>query len=257
MADRALYSGYCDGVSIICGGFPCQDISNAGKRAGITGERSGLWRNMVEAIRVARPKYVILENVAALLGRGMGDVLADLAALGYDAEWHCIPASAVGAPHRRDRVWVVAYPRSEQYESRGPSDEGPTAEGLHKADLADAPELLGNGRKHNARSNSECGGPLPKSRDGSGDENVADAARPRLSDNRGRRAFPKLDWQRALDNASCRSGRRDDWGTEPDVGRVAHGVSSRVDRLSGLGNAVVPQIPELIGRAILEAEGLA
>lgn len=93
---------------VICGGFPCQDISVAGKGAGIGGERSGLWREYARLIGEIRPRYVIVENVAALLGRGLGDVLGDLAALGYDAEWHCIPASAVGAPHQRDRVWIVA-----------------------------------------------------------------------------------------------------------------------------------------------------
>jgi DNA-cytosine methyltransferase len=96
---------------VICGGFPCQDISIAGKGAGIEGERSGLWKEYARIIGELRPRYVIVENVAALLGRGLGRVLGDLAALGYDAEWHCIPASAVGAPHRRDRLWLVAYPQ--------------------------------------------------------------------------------------------------------------------------------------------------
>ena len=94
-------------ADVICGGFPCQDISAAGDRAGITGERSGLWRDLLRAIRVVRPIYAIVENVAALLGRGMGTVLGDLAEIGQDAEWHCIPARAVGAPHIRDRVWIV------------------------------------------------------------------------------------------------------------------------------------------------------
>jgi DNA (cytosine-5)-methyltransferase 1 len=97
-------------VDVICGGFPCQDISLAGDGAGITGERSGLWREYARLIRELRPSYVIVENVAALLGRGLGDVLGDLAESGYDAEWDCIPASAVGAEHERDRLWLVAYP---------------------------------------------------------------------------------------------------------------------------------------------------
>src|SRR3954467_14137569 len=100
------------GVDVICGGFPCQDISVAGKGAGLAGERSGLWSEYAPIIGELRPRFVIVENVAALLGRGLGTVLGDLAALGYDAEWHCIPASAVGAPHRRDRLWIVAYPVS-------------------------------------------------------------------------------------------------------------------------------------------------
>lgn len=96
-------------ADVIAAGFPCQDLSNAGKRAGLAGERSGLWREVVRAIRVVRPRVVLLENVAALRSRGLGKVLGDLAALDYDAEVHCIPASHVGAPHNRDRIWIVAY----------------------------------------------------------------------------------------------------------------------------------------------------
>jgi DNA (cytosine-5)-methyltransferase 1 len=102
------------GVDLICGGFPCQDISLAGTGAGLTGERSGLWREYARLVRELRPRFVIVENVAALLGRGIDAVLGDLAALGFDAEWHCIPASAVGAPHERDRVWIVAYADQSQ-----------------------------------------------------------------------------------------------------------------------------------------------
>jgi DNA (cytosine-5)-methyltransferase 1 len=97
-------------ADVICGGFPCQDISTQGKRAGITAPRSGLWREMVRAIGMVRPRYAIVENVAALLSNGLGTILGDLAEIGYDTEVYCIRASDVGAPHRRDRVWVVAYP---------------------------------------------------------------------------------------------------------------------------------------------------
>jgi DNA (cytosine-5)-methyltransferase 1 len=100
-------------VDILSGGFPCQDISNAGKRAGIDGERSGLWSEYARIIRELRPRYVVVENVAALLGRGMERVLGDLAACGYDAEWQSIRASDVGAPHRRERIWIVAYPAGD------------------------------------------------------------------------------------------------------------------------------------------------
>ena len=97
-------------VDVLCGGFPCQDISVAGKGAGITGARSGLWAEYARLISELRPRYVIVENVPALLARGLDVVLGDLAAIGYDAEWDCLPASAFGAPHRRDRIWIVAYP---------------------------------------------------------------------------------------------------------------------------------------------------
>jgi DNA (cytosine-5)-methyltransferase 1 len=107
--------GYAD---VICGGFPCQDVSQAGLRRGIEGERSGLWKEYARIIGEVRPRYVIVENVAALLGLGMGIVLGDLAALGFDAEWHCIPACAVNAPHVRDRIWIIAYPHGERLQGR-------------------------------------------------------------------------------------------------------------------------------------------
>lgn len=115
---------------LVCGGFPCQDISNAGRRVGITGERSGLWREYARIIRELRPRYVLVENVAALLqpirrnGRiielaPIGRVLGDLAACGYDAEWEVIPACALGAPHTRERVFIVAYTDSIGGQRRG------------------------------------------------------------------------------------------------------------------------------------------
>lgn len=101
-------------VDILTGGFPCQDISNAGTRAGITGKRSGLWKEYLRAISEIRPKYAVVENVSALTFRGLLVVLRDLAEVGYDAEWNCIPASAFGAPHRRDRIYIAAYPTSQR-----------------------------------------------------------------------------------------------------------------------------------------------
>lgn len=98
------------GVDVICGGFPCQDISSASSSpAGIAGSRSGLWSEYARLIREIRPQFAIVENVTALLGRGLDRVLGDLASLGYDAEWHSLPASAFGASHPRDRLWIVAY----------------------------------------------------------------------------------------------------------------------------------------------------
>ena len=144
-----------DGIApdIICGGFPCQDISVAGKGAGIEGARSGLWSEYARIISEVRPRYVIVENVAALLGRGLERVLGDLAALGFSSVWHCIPASAVGAPHRRDRVWIVAHTRSEQHKVNRTADERPTTEGFLKTTLADtAGELCGFDQR---RSESE------------------------------------------------------------------------------------------------------
>lgn len=102
---------------VVCGGFPCQDLSVAGRGVGLSGSRSGLWFEMLRVIDETKPKYAIIENVSALRGRGLDVVLGGLAAIGYDAEWHCIPAAAVGAPHRRDRIWILAYPASERREA--------------------------------------------------------------------------------------------------------------------------------------------
>jgi DNA (cytosine-5)-methyltransferase 1 len=106
-ADRLLADGIA--VDTICGGFPCQDISVAGGGAGLAGKRSGLWFEYLRLIEEISPNLIIVENVAKLRHRGLDQVLSGLDALGYDAEWHCLPAAYVGAPHRRDRLWVIAY----------------------------------------------------------------------------------------------------------------------------------------------------
>ena len=130
---RAIDWGTVEPVDLLCGGFPCQDISLAGKGVGLAGERSGLWFEYAKAIEVLKPRYVLIENVSALRSRGLDQVLGSLAALGYDAEWHCIPACAVGAPHRRDRVWIIAYAQSDRtqrgtFQQRGAivGDDGDT-----------------------------------------------------------------------------------------------------------------------------------
>ena len=103
-------------VDVVCGGFPCQDISISNTRnpQGIAGARSGLWAEFFRLICQLRPRYVVVENVPALLGRGMGRVLGDLAAIGYDAEWQLLRASDFGAPHQRKRLFIIAYPHQER-----------------------------------------------------------------------------------------------------------------------------------------------
>ena len=248
-ADRLRADGIA--VDVICGGFPCQDISVAGNGAGLAGERSGLWREYARIIGELRPRYVIVENVSALLSRGLDDVLGDLAALGYDAEWHCIPASAVGAPHRRDRVWIVADAsrgRCSEPEKRQVEQSG-RAKAIGASDVAYTegnrwPERgawnIGWGAIAERRINEPAG----TSASG-GASVVADANSAQREGMRG----PIGIHQEYAD-----AGRSGWWEVEPDVGRVVDGVPSRVDRLRALGNAVVPQIPELIGRAILQSE---
>lgn len=118
--DARKYRGTVD---IVCGGFPCQDLSSAGKQAGFGGERSSLYREMLRIVGECRPRYAVFENVTGLLtgdrGRWFAKFLYDLAEIGYDAEWHCISASYIGAPHHRDRVWVIAYPQCQRSQRQG------------------------------------------------------------------------------------------------------------------------------------------
>ena len=194
-AERLATDGI--GVDVITGGFPCQDVSTAGFRAGMDGERTVLYTEIIRLCADIRPQYVIMENVPELLALGFGDVLGALAEIGYDAEWHCIPASVLGASHPRDRVWIIAYP----------------AEG------DEAPRKFAGGET--------LGGW------------IAGAI------------------QQAGISGFCqhegKSTRR--LGAEPAICRRDDGLSYSMvqDQLSALGNAVVPQIPELIGRAILQA----
>ena len=211
-------------VDLLAGGFPCQPVSLVGFRHGIIDER-WLWPEFLRVIRLLRPRYVFLENVPGLLTSGMGDVLGGLAAIGYDAEWDCLPASAFGAPHRRDRVWVVAYPGSagRREDTGGPlGDESQDARRATQDDHQ--PDRDGEGRRAGSVADPDSLGRHGRARYVTGPDGRAE---------------------------STDGGR---WGAEPDVGRMAHGVPSRMDRLRSLGNSVVPQIAEHIGRRILERD---
>jgi DNA (cytosine-5)-methyltransferase 1 len=190
-------------ADIVCGGFPCQDISTVGKQAGIKeGTRSGLFYELMRVIRLVRPRYVVLENVSAIISNGLDTVLGELAEAGFDAEWACIPASAVGACHQRDRWWLVAY----------------------------AKDLFSNGRA--CQQQGQLGRqPLPEF----GDSDWANAAN--TSGERLERP----------QHQECRAAEQlcPDWGgyvSKPVLCRGDDGLSSRVDRLKALGNAVVPQV---------------
>lgn len=153
-------------VDVISGGFPCQDISAAGRGEGITGARSGLWSEFARIIGEVRPRFAFVENSPILTSRGLGTVLGDLAALGFDARWGVLGANAVGAPHKRDRIWIVAKilrpcrcgevmadaagPRSfptaqagihSQEESRGPRDEQPERHSCSQHPWATEPDV--------------------------------------------------------------------------------------------------------------------
>ena len=221
-------------IEIITGGFPCQDLSVAGKGAGLAGARSGLWWQFHRLIEETQPKYVIAENVAVLRSRGLDEVLRSLASIGYDAEWHCIPASAVGAPHQRDRIWIVAYPNS---------DDGRAGSGSKSSEW----EAWMESRRSGERFNGE-----------SAKQTLAYSSRQGL-EGFGIRAIGTEQEESMSTRSGCIVGgiaKSDFWEIEPELGRVADGIPNRLDRLKQLGNSLVPQIPELIGYAILQKEDL-
>lgn len=249
-------------ADIICGGFPCQDVSRAGKRAGITGERSGLYRELVRAFRLVRPKHAILENVAALLDDGMGDVLGDLAEGGNCVEWDCVPAKAIGACHERDRVWIVAHTASERREGWRPNIEREGTADEQGRDHDVWREPLGHIEATwitNAPSDG-CGsrwpGRPPDSfawvRDATR-WNTGHAYREGFQEREGERDDPRQE-RKAAERAAIADVWQQEWTSEPALLGVDDGAPDRVERTKALGNSLVPQIPELIGRAILEAE---
>ena len=181
---------YSQGIKpdLICGGFPCTDISTCGRGVGIHGEKSSLWHNMFLLIRDVRPEWAIIENVPALRHRGLTLVLQNLSSLSYVCEVHCIPAYSLGAPHVRDRLFILAHSASGG--QSGPREFEPSSDSktVLKRETIDA----FNGR------------------------------------------FKEI------------------WATEPQLGRVVDGIPDRMDRLTQLGNSMLPQIPEMIGTAIME-----
>lgn len=214
-----------DGIDadVICGGFPCQDISTAGKGGGIDAERSGLWREYHRLIGEIRPRYAIVENVAALTFRGLLRVLGDLAQIRYDAEWHCIPACAVGAPHERDRVWIVAHTASERCRKAREHSERSEEWSCGCGALSN-PYANGDGLETHSDKAPICGAPIYR------------------------------ELSRRLSEVGYAGQWHGTWplGTRP-LG-MDDGLPADVERIRALGNAVVPQVVQTIGEAILEAE---
>ena len=191
-------------VDVVCGGFPCQGISNLGAKTGLHDQRSGLWSEFARIVGEVRPRFVVVENVPAITKRGLLRVLGDLAAFGYDAEWETVPASAFGAKHQRSRLFVVAYTQSEG--------------GWAK------PGSLGESPPSRLRSSQSQG--------------------------------DIFGWPGERKGKPCRlfedDRRSQHWDSEPAVGRLVHGFPGGLDRNELLGNAVVPQVAEWIGRRLME-----
>ena len=232
---------YRGAINVITGGFPCQDISVAGKQAGIKeGTRSGLWSECSRLLGEIRPDYAIFENVTALLsgesGRWFQRVLFDISEVGYDAEWHCIPASARGvdAPHQRDRVWIVAYPLCRRSKVGGEYKSNESSSG--KGYIITQRSRANDRREFDSETNEVMAHTY----------NTGHTTQRNESNGIGQTIKQKREKQSQPESSGCGW-----WEVEPGVGRVANGIPDASHRLKCLGNAVVPQIPELIGRALL------
>lgn len=240
-------------ADVVVGGFPCQDVSRAGKRAGITGERSGLYRELVRAIRLVGPRYAIVENVAALLSDGMGDVLGDLAEGGACVEWDCVPAEAIGAPHERDRVWIVRHAPDAAGPDDGRGDGAPCdgqepepGSGAGQAAVADA-EGVGCGQGGQRRPPDSFAWIRNATR---GDAPDADCQGLAIGESVNGNPRPEC---AATERSVGIDVWQQRWPCEPALLGVDDGIPNRMDRVKALGNSLLPQIPEMIGRAILEA----
>lgn len=302
-------------IDVVCGGFPCQPFSHAGKRGGVDDDRY-LWPAMLEVIEAHRPAWVIGENVAGLTSMGVADspfevesrtcirtddednyhsvrsrqeilllrtIIADLEQAAYAVQPFVIPACGLDAPHQRPRIWIIAHtndilhPRElaagENPGETSGSERGDTSEGRApnrkrlRAKFGAGSSVVGNSQCDGRRQSPEhpettqralCEAELQESAPGTGPsgEALADCIGARLQNSEGGGSIDECVGVRTPDSGCSGSGGRNGWLPEPNVGRVANGVPQRVDRLRSLGNAVVPQITEILGHAILEAEGL-
>jgi DNA (cytosine-5)-methyltransferase 1 len=230
-------------VDVISGGFPCQDISAAGKGVGIDGERSGMWGEMARIIREVRPRFVFVENSPMLTSRGLGRVLGDLASMGFDARWGVLGAADVGANHQRDRIWIVAKWRGqlphaqhdrirrwEQQQTSLTQEDGKATNSASHRSQEQANERI---LESQGRSEFQLGEPR-------------DTREMAYAQCEGLEGQPRNEFIQecgaSIDSSGGISaiGSKQWWSIEPNVGRVAHGVACRVDRLKAIGNGQVP-----------------
>jgi DNA (cytosine-5)-methyltransferase 1 len=226
-------------VDVISGGFPCQDISAAGKGAGIDGERSGMWREMARIIYEVQPRYAFVENSPMLTSRGLGVVLGDLAEMGFNARWGVLGAADIGANHQRDRIWIVAqrgghfphaqYDRFRRWEQQ---QEGAQKTNKNMADTGCKLWAEGNPTHLDAKKKIGTNGTI---------HNQSGSARQDVTN-------PNIPQQQRGGVSSRIHAKNPDtsyarwWETEPDVGRMANGVAAGVDRLKAIGNGQVPAV---------------
>ena len=204
-------------VDVVSGGFPCTDISIAGRGAGLDGESSSMWYHMARVVSEVRPKFVFVENSPMLIHRGIGRVLGDLSSLGYDSKWTVMGANEVGAPHQRDRTWIVANTRHWGGGDIWTTQKRPESS---KERPTNSNQIGGSSEQSEIMANSSS-------------ENV--------------QRWGKSSGIRQERDTPCGTGW---WSSEPRVGRVADGVAARVDRLKAIGNGQVPQVVAAVWRKL-------
>ncbi|NUF34708.1 DNA cytosine methyltransferase [Acinetobacter oleivorans] len=267
-------------VDVISGGFPCQDISSAGKGAGIEGERSGLWSEMARIIGEVRPRYVFVENSPMLVSRGLTRVISDLAKMGYDAQWARFSASNFGAPHIRDRIWIVGYSRSERlntgWENNGKYDRHFSSSANKNSRTLANPQSIGcktnglsigtqqekslsgingkdvaNPKSIGLEQARQCKSSSAKRLTGCGNE-LSDTNCERCKQVE-QRVLSRTQSKGPTDSSQHSSFARgwEWWAIEPELGRVADGVANRVDRLKAIGNGQV----SIVARSAFEFLG--
>jgi len=217
-------------VDVVSGGFPCQDISAAGKGDGLDGERSGMWKHMARVVSEVRPSYVFVENSPMLTTRGGTRVIGDLTALGYDCRWTVMGAADVGANHQRDRIWVLAHSTSSRCKINEDSERSSNKSDSSSNEVDYANSAHGKRNQRTKRIQSEY-------------TDVNSASELAYSNNKG-----YVRWIRSMDTTEKKHNNRGSqinrrgqwWEIEPNVGRVADGVAARVDRLKSIGNGQVP-----------------
>lgn len=219
---RAIDWRHIEPVDVLCGGFPCQPFSLAGQRRGTSDDRY-LWPEMRLAVLHAEPTWVIAENVPGLIGPALDEVLSDLEAAGYEVGTLAVPACAFDAPHIRQRIWILAHRNRKQLR-----DERRTG-------LSGTSGAMQGAEEERERIRVDAG---------NGGQDVADADTARRH---GRTRMQRAGWWGESEDGGG-------WQPEPRLGRVAYGIPHRVDRLRGLGNAIVPQIAEWIGRQIMKVD---
>ena len=241
---------------VITAGFPCTDISLAGKGAGLEGEKSRLWWEAYRITRLVRPRYLVLENVPALVGRGLPAILGALSEIGYDVEWEIVSAAALGAPHLRERIFIVAYPTGMGRQARceearrkagdgaiGSPEGAPVADSQLKHRRANDPRRCRDGWEDDQEAGRHQGAVEFKGCR----QNVADTNEERCN---GAGAGPKqAGWRKPADG-SRQEGTY--WTTQPRVRPLASGIPRRMERIRAFGNAIVPQVAEYVGRLVMQ-----